>query len=262
MTDFWHSCNSPNCTRLPEMTGQQRFRLGVMLVVIPIFAVLEWLAGYLSHSVALRSDAWHMVADSGAILLALSASWVMRLAFVRRLPGKPRLDAVAAFLNSLGLIVMAVAIACEAMDHLRQPPEQILSGPMFATATIGLAVNAIGVIILHEDSQTNLNVRGAFLHIVADLASSLGVAIAAVAIYAFQCFWLDGFIGLLISIFIATSAIPLLRSSWEQWHQKKPDSDRFMLAEIGSTSLEDLIARPSRESDRARKPVFPKNRLS
>ncbi|NER36641.1 MAG: hypothetical protein F6J93_22100 [Oscillatoria sp. SIO1A7] len=52
---------------------------------------------------------------------------------------------------------------------------------------------------------------------------------------------------MLISIFIATSAIPLLRSSWEQWHQKKQDSDRFVLAEIGSTSLEDLIARQSRK---------------
>lgn len=242
MAYFWHSCDSPSCMGLPEMTGQQRFRLGIMLIVIPIFAILEWLAGYLSHSVALRSDAWHMVADSGAILLALSASGLMRLAFVRRLPRKPRLDAIAAFLNSLGLILMAGAIAIEAVDHLMQPPEQILSGPMFLTATIGLAVNAIGIVMLHEDSQTNLNVRGAFLHVLADLASSLGVAIAAVAIYAFQCFWLDGAIGLLISIFIATSAIPLLRSSWGQWQNKSPDLKTSILPEIGSTSLADLIA--------------------
>ena len=53
------------------MANGQRFRLGVMLVAIGIFAIIEWLAGYFSHSLALRSDAWHMVADSGAILLAL-----------------------------------------------------------------------------------------------------------------------------------------------------------------------------------------------
>ncbi|MEB3279752.1 MAG: cation diffusion facilitator family transporter [Lyngbya sp.] len=220
-----------------------------MLVAILIFAIVEWLAGYWSHSLALRSDAWHMVADSGAILLALSASWLMRLAFVRRLPGQPRLDAIAAFVNSLGLIVMAGAIAWEGIQHLMQPPDQILSGPMFVTATIGLAINAIGIILLHEDSQVNLNVRGAFLHILADLASSVGVVIAAIAIYAFQCFWLDGLIGLLIALFIATSAIPLLQLSWQQW-KTSPDFNTLIIPEIGRTSLTDLIIDKSSQTTR------------
>ncbi len=203
MADFWHNCNSQTCMGLPEISGRQRFRLGVMLVAILLFAIVEWLAGYWSHSLALRSDAWHMVADSGAILLALSASLLMRLANVGRLPGQPRLDAIAAFLNSLALILMAGLIATEAIQHLIEPPQQILSGPMFVTAASGLAINAIGIVMLHENSQNNLNVRGAFLHMLADLVSSVGVMVAALAIYLFQCFWLDGAIGLLISLFIA-----------------------------------------------------------
>jgi len=174
MAYFWHSCDSPTCIGWQQMGNRQRFRLTVMLVAILIFALVEWFAGYLSHSLALRSDAWHMVADGGAILLALSASWLTRWTITRRLPGQLRLDAIAAFLNSVGLLLMSGLIAWEAIGHLTQPKQEILSQPMFIAATIGLAINIIGIALLHEDSQGNLNVRGAFLHILADLASSVG----------------------------------------------------------------------------------------
>ncbi|MGK7899360.1 MAG: cation diffusion facilitator family transporter [Xenococcus sp. (in: cyanobacteria)] len=224
------------------MNSQQRFRLTIMLVAILLFAIIEWLVGHLSHSLALRSDAWHMVADSGSILLALSASFLMRLTVVRQLSRKPRLDVVAAFLNSIGLILMAGLIVWEAIGHLTQSPEQILSIPMLLTAMIGLMVNIVGIRLLHEDSQKNLNVRGAFLHMLADLASSVGVIISAIAIYMFQCFWLDGVLSLVIALFIANSALPLLKLSWQQWRNKKTQFDSLTMPEIGRTSLTDLIA--------------------
>jgi len=153
-----------------------------------------------------------------------------------------RLDAIAAFLNSLGLILMTGSIATEAIQHLRQPPQEILSGPMFLTATIGLAINAIGIVLLHEDARYNLNVRGAFLHMLADIASSVGVTIGAIAIYLFQCFWLDGAIGLLIALFIAKSAMALLQLSWQEWrHNASPHFHSLTMPEIGRTSLTDSI---------------------
>jgi len=243
MTYFGHSCNSPNCVGWQQMSHQQRWRLTVMLGAILIFALVEWLAGYFSHSLALRSDAWHMVADGGAILLALSASWLTRWMMTRQLPGQLRLDAIAAFLNSIGLLLMAGLIAWEAIGHLRQPPQQILSQPMFIAASIGLAINMIGIALLHEDNQGNLNVQGAFLHILADLASSVGVILGAIAIYAFQCFWLDGIISLLIALFIAGSSFPLMRSSWQQLGKTPPPANNFTLLEIGKTNLMDLIVR-------------------
>lgn len=242
---FWHSCDSPSCIGLPPMGKRQGFRLTVMLVAILIFAIVEWLAGYLSHSLALRSDAWHMVADGGAILLALSASWLTRLTIANRRQKQPRLDAIAAFMNSVGLLFMAGLIAWEAIAHLTQPPQQILSGPMFVTATIGLAINVIGIVLLHEDSQGNLNVRAAFLHILADLASSVGVMISAIAIYAFQCFWLDGTVSLLIALFIGVSALPLMSSSWQQLGNTSPPLNDLTLMEIGRTNLIDLIVHKS-----------------
>lgn len=253
MTYFGHSCNSSTCIGLPEMSHQQRFRLTLMLVAILLFAIVEWLVGHFSHSLALESDSWHMVADSGSILLALSASYLMRLTFVIQLSKQPRLDIIAAFLNSMGLILMAGLIIWEAIRHLTHPPEQILSEPMFLTAIIGLLVNIVGIKLLHEDSQKNLNVRGAFLHMLADLASSVGVIISAIAIYLFQCFWLDGALSLLIALFIANSAIPLLKLSWQQWNNRPPQFNSLTMPEIGRTSLADLILKKGNSTGRGKK---------
>ena len=241
MTYFWHSCNLPNCNGGWHRFGEQQWRLGAVLIAILGFAVVEWVTGYFCHSLALQSDAWHMVGDAGAILLALSASRLMRLALVRRLPRRLQLDTIAALLNASALIVMAGLILWESIRHWQHPPEEILSTPMLVTAIIGLGVNIIGVVLLHEDSQANLNVRGAFLHMVADLVSSVGVIISAVAIAAFQCFWLDNVISLLIAIFIGQSAFPLLQLTWKQWHQPIPAS-HLMLTEIGRTSLSEIIS--------------------
>lgn len=212
-----------------------------MVAVILSFSIIEWAAGHVCHSLALRSDAWHMVTDAGAILLALTASWFMRLTVVRRLPGGAYPDILAAGLNALGLILMSAWIAWEGIQHLIDPPQEILTKPMFFTAALGLIINIFGIVLLHEDSQTNLNVRGAFLHMLADLASSGGVIIGAIAIYTFQCFWLDGVISLLIVLFILKSAISLLQLSWQQWHNRAVLNNPSPLLEIGQASLIDLV---------------------
>ena len=124
--------------------------------------MLEWLTGNISHSLALRSDAWHMLADGGAIILALSANWLACLTFRRKLPGNPRFDMIAAAFNGLGLLLMAGLYLVEAIGLLRLPPQVILSGPMLITATIGLLINLVGAALLHGNIEDNLNVRGAF----------------------------------------------------------------------------------------------------
>lgn len=241
MAYFRHSCNSPFCAEMPELDQPKRLRLGIMVAVIFSFAGIEWGAGYFCHSLALRSDAWHMVTDSGAILLALSASWLMRLTAIRRLPGGAYPDIIAAGLNALGLILMSAWIAWEGIQHLIHPPQQILTEPMFFTAILGLIINIFGIVLLHKDIETNLNIRGAFLHMLADLASSGGVIVGAIAIYTFQCFWLDGVISLLIVLFILKSAASLLQLSWQQWHSRLSQFQASPILEIGQTNLSDLI---------------------
>ncbi|MEO0835607.1 MAG: cation diffusion facilitator family transporter, partial [Cyanobacteria bacterium J06642_3] len=241
MTYFWHSCSFANCntnTRFRRF-GSQQWRLGAVLIGILGFAGVEWGTGYFCHSLALQSDAWHMVGDAGAILIALSATSLMRLALVRRLSRKLQLDTIAAVINAIALIVMAGLILWESIQHLQQTPQEILSQPMFITGMIGLGVNIIGVRLLHQDSQTNLNMRGVFLHMLADLLSSVGVIISAIAIAVFQCFWLDNLISLLIALFIAQSAFSLMQLAWKNGIKKTP-SLHLVLPEIGRTSISEI----------------------
>ena len=242
MNYSWHSCDLPNCHGNFERFSSQQWRLGIILVSILGFAGIEWGTGYVCHSLALQSDAWHMVGDAGAILLALSATQLMRLTLVRRLPKRLQLDTIAALINAIALILMAGLILWEGIQHWQHPPQEILSTPMLVTAMIGLGINIMGVTLLHEDSQANVNVRGAFLHMVADLASSVGVIISGVAIAVFECFWLDSAISLVIAFFIGQSAIPLLKITWKQWHKPTPSFD-LLFNEIGKTSLSELISK-------------------
>ena len=122
MTYFWHSCNLSNCHGDFQRLGSPQWRLGAVLIGILGFAGVEWGTGYFCHSLALQSDAWHMVGDAVAILLALSASQLMGLALVRRLPRRLQLDTIAALVNAIALIVMAGLILWESIEHWKHPP--------------------------------------------------------------------------------------------------------------------------------------------
>ena len=234
-------CDLPDCT-LPKIEARQRFRLSLVLGLVILFAGLEWLVGNLSNSLALKADAWHMLTDAGTIVMALTASWLTRFVLIRRWPGRPRLTTAAAFLNGFALLLMAGLILWEAIQHLTEPPQYLSNGPMLVTASLGLVINAISIWVLHADSQNDLNIRGVFLHIVADLASSISVIVSAIAIYMFQCLWLDGAISMVIALFIGSSAVPLIRTSWQQLKVSSSyQLNESLILEIGSTSLSEVI---------------------
>ena len=225
------------------MDAQSRQRLSLLLGLVIVFAGVEWLVGSLSNSLSLQSDAGHMLTDAGAIGLALLASWLTRLTLRRQLSGQPRLEFAAALINSVGLLVMAGLISWEAFKHLTTTPTQVLSGPMLLTALLGLGINGMGVWILHADSHQDLKLRGAFLHVVADLASSVGVIVGAVAIYAFHWLWLDSVISLAIALLIGTSAVPLLLQSWQRLTKPPASLEALGMFELGRTDLSQLITR-------------------
>lgn len=216
--------------------------LAGVLVLVLAFAAVEWLAGSLSHSLALRSDAGHMLTDGAAIALALVASWVGRLTLLHPAVGQGRLETIAALVNGLALMAMAGLISWEAWRHFQAPPTALLSGPMLATALVGLGVNGVGLGLLYRERGSNLNLRGAFLHVLADLLSSVGVIVAAVAIALFHWVWLDGAISVAIAGMIAVSALPLVRQSWRQLRSPATLAQAGFL-QVGSTRLEDMISR-------------------
>jgi cobalt-zinc-cadmium efflux system protein len=137
-------------------------------------------------------------------------------------PGNHWVEVLAALVNGVGLVAIALWIGWEAVDRLQSPPVEILSLPMLATASVGLGVNSVNIFLLHKDSHDDLNLKGAFLHILADAASSVGVIVAAIAVWALNWMWADGVISLLVSGLIIISATPLIIQSLNALFAKSP----------------------------------------
>jgi cobalt-zinc-cadmium efflux system protein len=125
--------------------------------------------------------------------------------------------------NGLSLLAIAFLIAWEAMTRL-QTPEPVLGLPMLIGAVMGLVVNCLNVTLLHQHSHDDLNLRGAFLHVVADAISSVGVILAALAVYFLNWLWIDAGASLLVAGLTALSAIPLIRESLEILMEYAPRS--------------------------------------
>ena len=187
--------------------------LWTALIAIASFAAIEFTIGYWSHSLALQAESGHLLSDSFALALSLLAAWIVQRQANKSHITSGRIEAAAAIFNGLGLVAIAIWIAIEAVSRLQSPPTEILRLPMLVTAGLGLGVNSFNAFLLHDSSDSDLNVRGAFLHILADLISSIGVIVAAIAVWLMHWLWADGAIGLFVSLLIFASAIPLLSQS-------------------------------------------------
>ncbi len=215
---------------------QKKFILSILLT--SVILIVEVIGGLISGSLALLSDAAHVFMDIFALVLSFLA---MRLAARppddRHSYGWNRAEVVAALINGASLVIIAVGIWVEAYKRILDPLE-IRSSEMLVIAIIGLVVNLVVAFILgghpaginshqhdhadgleHEHAhetpapRRNLNVHGAFLHVLGDAISSVGVIIAAILIRFTGANWLDPLISILIGIVIVISAIRLLRSA-------------------------------------------------
>lgn len=207
----------------PQATRKVRLLL-VALVLICSFAVAELAVGLFSHSLALLADSGHLASDCLALILALLASWIAQRR--RSSDSAPRnhwVEILAALINGLGLVAIALWIGWEAVERLQSPPVEILSLPMLVTASVGFGVNSINIFLLHKDSHHDLNIKGAFLHVLADAASSIGVILAAIAVWALNWLWADAVITLFVSGLIILSATPLIVQSLNALFAKSPE---------------------------------------
>lgn len=209
------NCLSPTPTEIdPTQQARKMQRLWIALVTVGSFSIAEWMVGWLSHSLALVAESVHMVSDCLSLGLALWASWLaQRPRSDQATFGYRRAEILAALVNGLGLVAIAIWIGIEAVTRLQQVPDELLTTPMLIIATIGLAINSLNAALLHDHSHTDLNVRGAFLHMVADAASAVGVMLVAVCIWAFGWNWADGIVSLGVAGLILVGAIPLVQKS-------------------------------------------------
>lgn len=176
------------------------------------FAVVEVVAGYWSGSLALLSDAGHMVTDSTALgLAALAAMLARRPPSKRHTYGLVRLEILAALVNSLAMLALITFIAVEAIDRLQQP-RPVMGGTVMLVACIGLLVNLAVAWLLHHGGNS-INTRAALMHVMGDLLGSVAALIAGAVIWFTGYTPIDPILSLVVSALILFSAWNLLRES-------------------------------------------------
>jgi cobalt-zinc-cadmium efflux system protein len=173
----------------------------------------EVVFGFVAGSLALLADAGHMLTDAAALALALgAASFAGRPARGRWTFGFRRLEILAAHVNGITLLVVGVVIVYTARRRLVNPPD-VRGGIVLVVALAGIAVNVAASLLLHGPSRESLNVRGAFLHVVTDLAAFVGTAAAGAIILATGWDRADPVASLVVAALIFWSSLSLLRES-------------------------------------------------
>jgi cobalt-zinc-cadmium efflux system protein len=191
-----------------------RRRLLVVLLLTAAYMFAEAAGGWATGSLALLADAGHMLADAAALGLALVAAWFgARPATQSKTYGYYRLEILAAFANGVVLVLVSLRILVEAYGRWSQPPEIERGGLMVAIATGGLIVNLVCAWMLHGDHATDLNVRGAWLHVIGDALGSVGAIAAGVLVTLFGWYGADPLFSALIAVLIVWSSWNLIREA-------------------------------------------------
>ena len=188
-------------------------KLTIALILTTTFLVIEFIAGIITQSLALLSDAAHMFTDAAALAIALAAIKIAkRPADDKRTFGYQRFEILAALFNASMLFFVAMYILYEAYQRFTQPPE-IQSLGMLTVASIGLIINLISMKILMSSATESLNMKGAYLEVLSDALGSVGVIIGAVIIYYTNWYWVDTIIAVAIGFWVLPRTWILLRQS-------------------------------------------------
>ena len=208
---------------------RHRGRLIAAFAVIAIFFLVQLVAAFATNSLALLSDAGHMLTDVIGIGMALAAI-SLATRFERRSAttrsthtfGLYRLEILAAFVNSLLLFGVAVWVVFEAIRRIGNEPE-VLGTPMLVVAVLGLLANLVAFALLRSGAKESLNVEGAYLEVLADTVGSVGVIVAAILLQVFGWVWVDSVAGVLLGLWILPRAWRLGRRAVRILLQAAPE---------------------------------------
>jgi len=170
--------------------------------------LLEFFGGLITNSLALLSDAGHMLSDAGALALSLIAFWFSsKPPSPRKTYGFYRFEILAALFNGVMLFIIAGFIVWEAIERFMEPP-RVASGTMVAIATIGLLANATSAYFLMNkgDVKGNVNLRSAYLHVIGDALGSAGAIVGGLLMLLISWYWVDPLISVLVALLILKSA--------------------------------------------------------
>ena len=205
-----------------HMSGKKIFWVTVLNATITI---AEFIGGLISGSLALLSDSLHNLSDTLAIALSYVAHRIsLRPKNSRKTFGYKRAEIIAAFVNASVLFAISGMLIIEAFKRFANP-EPINGMLMMVVALIGLASNLLSVLLLQKDSKGNINIKASYLHLLSDTISSVGVVIGGIAINLWGITWIDPILTLLISVYILSETLKIIKKTVDILMQSSPDVD-------------------------------------
>lgn len=263
-------------------SGDNQRRVLIAAVLTLFFMTVEVIGGLISGSLALLADAAHMLTDSGALMLAwLGYQLAKRPADAKRSFGWGRFRVLAAFVNGVTLIGLAIWIVLEAIARLLSPPA-VIGELVLGVAIVGLIVNLIAFFILHRGQSSDLNMQGAVWHVAGDLFGSLAAILSAIIILNTGWMAVDPFLSVLVAVIVAVGGISLVRKTGQillegvphniSLPEIKADIEAFFTAIVKADHIHawsidetrlmltlDIVIKPGSDAERLRIDV--KNRL-
>ena len=221
--DHAHDHDHSGHSHAPQVSAGNERAVLIGLMLTGTFMIAEVIGGVLSGSLALIADAGHMLTDTVALFLAwLGFRLGRRPADARRSFGYSRLEVLAGLINALTLFALVGWIAYEAVQRFLEPHE-VLAGPMFVVAMLGLLVNLTVFWVLSRADADHVNIKGALLHVLGDLLGSVGAIAAAIIIWLTGWMPIDPILSVLVSLLILRSAWALLMRTFNILMEGAPD---------------------------------------
>jgi cobalt-zinc-cadmium efflux system protein len=209
--------------RIQGRNEEHRSRLLISLTLVGVYFLVELAAGIMTGSLALLSDAGHMLTDVLGLLMALAAIHLaVRVpSSAQRTFGLYRVEILAALGNGLLLFGVGIYVLVEAFRRLMDPP-QVASKPMLFVALVGLVVNLFTYALLHSPAKENLSIKGAHLEVFADAIGSLGVIVAALVLETTGWRYIDPIVGMGIGLWILPRTYRLVSQAFRILVQAAP----------------------------------------
>lgn len=193
--------------------GQTEGRLWISIFLNLIITLAEFVGGIISGSLALLSDALHNLNDTASLAISLIARKISkRDANIDKTFGYQRAEIIGAFINLITLVIIALFLIKEGVERFYNP-QPIDGTVMFIVAVIGLLGNVITAVLLYKSSEENINIRSAYIHILSDALSSVGVILAGIAIIYYQVYIVDTILTLVIAGYILWQSYYMLRKT-------------------------------------------------
>jgi len=185
----------------------------ISIVLNVVITLSQIIGGIISGSLALLSDALHNLSDVLSLLISYIANLLTRKeASARKTFGYKRAEIIAAFVNSATLIIVAIFLIKEAIERFFNP-EEIGTGIVITLSILGILANGFSVLLLRPDSDRNMNLRSAYLHLLTDMMASVAVLIGGILMYYFNWYWIDPLLTILIALYLIFMGYDLLKDS-------------------------------------------------